>query len=69
MVERERPPSPQPENAKPMLDESIAEIDLDHPGNARKSAAESAAPEPASGFCRRDLEGYSLETLSAILDP
>jgi hypothetical protein len=69
MVKRERPPSPQPENAKPMLDDSIAEIDLDYSGNARKSNAESAAPEPPSGVCRRDLEGYSLETLSAILDP
>jgi hypothetical protein len=52
-----------------MLDDSVAETALDLPPTSRITSPDTAPPEPASGLRRRDLEGYSLETLSAILDP
>ena len=52
-----------------MREDSSAEIALDVPTNCRPPSRDAAVPEPASGVRRRDLEGYSLETLSAILDP
>jgi hypothetical protein len=52
-----------------MRDDSAADIAVDQPNSGRPAHPDATAQEPASGVRRRDLEGYSLETLSAILDP